>query len=150
MALRIILHIVGDIHQPLHAVTKVSHNYPQGDRGGNLVLLQKNRIAPNLHAYWDRGAGLWSTHHHYSSRQIKTIAKRLESKYPCSLQKNTDLDPMHWALESHQIAINLAYHSLPSANQPSLEYQQKAQQQSQERVALAGCRLANLLNSANI
>ena len=58
IALRILLHVVGDIHQPLHAATRVSTEFPKGDQGGNLVRLDNTPIAKNLHAYWDKGAGL--------------------------------------------------------------------------------------------
>lgn len=34
-ALRLIIHYVGDIHQPLHAVSEVDHRFPTGDMGGN-------------------------------------------------------------------------------------------------------------------
>ena len=37
LALRILLHVVGDLHQPMHAVTCVSKLHPKGDRGGNSV-----------------------------------------------------------------------------------------------------------------
>ena len=40
LALRILLHVVGDLHQPLHAVTRISMELPKGDRGGNLVPLR--------------------------------------------------------------------------------------------------------------
>jgi S1/P1 Nuclease len=34
-ALRFIIHLVGDIHQPLHCATRVTKKHPEGDRGGN-------------------------------------------------------------------------------------------------------------------
>ena len=55
--LRILIHVVGDIHQPLHAITRFSQKHPEGDRGGNLWYLKPNPIATNLHAYRDRGGG---------------------------------------------------------------------------------------------
>ena len=39
LALRLLIHVVGDIHQPLHAVTRVSSQLPEGDLGGNLFPL---------------------------------------------------------------------------------------------------------------
>jgi hypothetical protein len=32
---RYLVHIVGDIHQPLHSVSLFNETYPSGDRGGN-------------------------------------------------------------------------------------------------------------------
>jgi hypothetical protein len=39
-ALRLIIHFVGDIHQPLHCATRVDSAHPEGDRGGNLVSIK--------------------------------------------------------------------------------------------------------------
>ena len=142
--LRILLHVVGDVHQPLHAATKVSDAYPLGDHGGNLVFLQKNAVAPNLHAYWDRGGGLLNSKRFYSSKQIKLIARQLEAQTPCDLA-HQDLDPMHWALESHKIAVDVAYKKLPSTLETNISYQKEVQQYTNKRIAIAGCRLAAIL-----
>ena len=52
-ALRMLIHYVGDVHQPLHAVAEVDSTYPSGDRGGNLETLPSVCGASNLHAMWD-------------------------------------------------------------------------------------------------
>jgi hypothetical protein len=52
-ALRLLIHYVGDLHQPLHAVTEVDSTYPSGDRGGNLEAIPSICGAANLHAVWD-------------------------------------------------------------------------------------------------
>jgi hypothetical protein len=36
-ALRLLIHFIGDIHQPLHATSRVDSSYPKGDAGGNFV-----------------------------------------------------------------------------------------------------------------
>ncbi len=48
LALRFIIHIVGDLHQPLHAGTGT-------DKGGNDVRVTFFRDDTNLHAVWDSG-----------------------------------------------------------------------------------------------
>jgi len=35
MAVRLIIHYLGDIHQPLHSAELVDSKYPKGDAGGN-------------------------------------------------------------------------------------------------------------------
>src|SRR5258708_18837230 len=45
-----LLHLVGDVHQPLHAATRVSRSDPQGDAGGTLVKLSGKSY--QLHAFW--------------------------------------------------------------------------------------------------
>jgi hypothetical protein len=50
VALCWVLHLIGDMHQPLHTGALVSPRlYPQGDRGGNETLANDS----NLHAVWD-------------------------------------------------------------------------------------------------
>jgi hypothetical protein len=41
-ALRLVIHYVGDLHQPLHTVSEVDYEYPAGDRGGNEEKLPSN------------------------------------------------------------------------------------------------------------
>ena len=52
-ALRLIIHYVGDAHQPLHAVAEVDDDHPTGDRGGNDQWVPNKDGAGNLHAVWD-------------------------------------------------------------------------------------------------
>lgn len=52
-AMRFLIHYVGDIHQPLHSTSRVNHEYPKGDFGGNLVHLPDKEGAHNLHSVWD-------------------------------------------------------------------------------------------------
>ena len=47
------MHYVGDIHQPLHASTRVNSKYPIGDRGGNSFPLTSKDGINELHAVWD-------------------------------------------------------------------------------------------------
>jgi hypothetical protein len=54
VALCWILHLVGDMHQPLHTVALFSHAYfPEGDRGGNRIDVAWEGETRNLHAVWD-------------------------------------------------------------------------------------------------
>ena len=55
--MRLLIHIVGDMHQPLHNVNMYNYTYPNGDLGGNkekLMLL--NNTLMILHSYFDSGA----------------------------------------------------------------------------------------------
>ena len=53
VALCWIMHLVGDVHQPLHAVSMFSREHPDGDRGGNAIVVRGNDDVLRLHAYWD-------------------------------------------------------------------------------------------------
>src|SRR5580704_1008224 len=43
-------HLVGDVHQPLHATSQFSSAFPSGDEGGNKVLICTTDCHENLHA----------------------------------------------------------------------------------------------------
>jgi hypothetical protein len=58
MFIRYIIHLIGDIHQPLHSTTFFNATYqpPTGDMGGNLInvtLMDGTKV--NLHSYFDSG-----------------------------------------------------------------------------------------------
>lgn len=140
LSLRMLLHLVGDLHQPLHAATQISKSLPKGDLGGNLFPLGKNPLAHTLHAYWDKGA--WSLINRKSS--IKTLALEWEKEWPCSLVPG-ETNPELWAQESHQLALTQVY-SIHPHQVPNKKYQLMAQEISKKQIVFAGCRLANLLN----
>ncbi len=59
VALCWVFHLVGDVHQPLHAVSVFSALYPEGDRGGTRFYV---RVGPgsatvSLHYLWDNALG---------------------------------------------------------------------------------------------
>ncbi len=142
LSLKILIHLVGDIHQPLHTVNRVSKRLPQGDLGGNLYALAKTPIGQNLHQYWDNGAGvlLGQT----KLFQIRNKASQLEQKWSCTIAKK-QINPQKWVNEAHRLAVTQVYVT-PAYRTPGKRYQLSAQSISQKQILLAGCRLANLLN----
>lgn len=140
IALRIILHVVGDIHQPLHTITRVSQNSPKGDRGGNDFHLGRNKVGNTLHRYWDRGGGFLKPK--FSDTEIRILAKQLEHQWSCPAP---DLELMHWVQASHALAIKHAY-AIEEYTIPSMEYEKNTQYLTQQQLVYAGCRLAYILN----
>lgn len=54
VALCWILHLTGDLHQPLHNVALYSRAFfPEGDRGGNSIAIEREGRVRNLHSVWD-------------------------------------------------------------------------------------------------
>jgi hypothetical protein len=51
--LRLLIHYLGDIHQPLHTVSRYAKEFPKGDMGGNLFMLKQVGEVNELHALWD-------------------------------------------------------------------------------------------------
>jgi hypothetical protein len=157
-ALRYLIHFVGDVHQPLHAVARESDKHPTGDRGGNdfaivppASLATMPRPPQNLHVLWDLGAGLFPRIGRPldgpREESVRRLAADLKMKHPPGAF-DAELrieDPMKWAKEGLEIARNVVY-TLPEGSQPSAEYMRKAREVSGERAALAAYRLADLLN----
>ena len=52
-ALRLLIHYLGDIHQPMHTISRVDDKYPKGDVGGNAFPVPNHYDADNLHSVWD-------------------------------------------------------------------------------------------------
>ena len=56
---RYLLHVVGDIHQPLHGITLYNSTYRYGDIAGNKLTVKRiDGGETNLHSFWDMGAYL--------------------------------------------------------------------------------------------
>jgi S1/P1 Nuclease len=52
-ALRMLIHYLGDVHQPLHCLARIDKKFPIGDKGGNLFTLPNHYESADLHAVWD-------------------------------------------------------------------------------------------------
>jgi S1/P1 Nuclease len=55
IALAWLFHLVGDIHQPLHAAQIFTVDYPNGDKGENEICIRVTQDGQpmNLHRFWD-------------------------------------------------------------------------------------------------
>jgi hypothetical protein len=139
--LKVLIHTVGDIHQPLQTSTKLSTRYPRGDYGGNLYRLSHSSWGKNLHQYWDNGAGLLMSH---QANYINKTAQRLEIKWGCSIA-NLNKTPEEWLDSTHYLSVTQVY-SLRTHHKPSKHYQKKTRRLCEQQITYAGCRLAYILN----
>jgi len=148
IALSFLIHFVGDVHQPLHCTVRYSKKFSQGDKNGILFLIQ-NPTANNLHSFWDEGLGLlpMTNNTAMSGKSIEKLAKEIQQKYPEKFfgDKIYNLKAKDWAKQSFQIAKNFAYNTQENAV-PSAQYITQGQILVKQQLALAGYRLANLLN----
>jgi len=110
-ALSWVLHMVGDIHQPLHVSDQYSKEFPAGNAAGTLewVADPMSESPMPLHILWDTNS-LRST----KLEEIDRNAKELMKKYPRSSfpQLATKVTPdtfEKWARESYKIAVDFAY-----------------------------------------
>ena len=110
-ALAWLLHLVGDIHQPLHVSERYSKEFPAGNGAGTQewVMDPVNNIPIPLHLLWDSNI--------YRSTALDAVeqnAQELMKKYPRSaFPELTGLegpgDFERWARESYDVAGDFAY-----------------------------------------
>jgi S1/P1 Nuclease len=156
-------HLIGDVHQPLHAISIVNTMYPNGDQGGNLFAVRANGNVMRLHGYWDE---LLGTSDGYGA--VDFLATEIMLKPQCDPAKlpqyKSDTTFSSWADESHSLGAAVAYlngrlrgvpyadyqdQKLTAEDVPALppSYQSTAREVAEQRVALAGYRLADQLKA---
>jgi len=145
-SLKFLIHFVGDLHQPLHAID--NH-----DRGGNdvrvLALRADDGRNTNLHAAWDTGL-INLSEETEAARAARLLSRPLEM-HPGDL----DLDPVKWAEQSHETATRVTYvypsfsPTGPGPDPIALDdgYRTRALAAIDHQLYLAGSRLAALLNA---
>lgn len=135
-----LLHIVGDIHQPLHTSTRVTKADPDGDAGGNTVKLDCAKC--ELHFFWDDLLG--------TENDLPGVLKKARKLPKPKASLIAKMDEREWVAEGFQAAQQVVYTPpIGPDDGPyalSLEYKKRAGKLAKQRVALAGARLAKLLN----
>jgi hypothetical protein len=145
-----LIHLVGDIHQPLHCATLVNSNYPApaGDKGGNEFYVKPADAGVNLHSIWDQSLGRTIN---FMTQLNYAIQISAEHPRPSLQELSKDKTPVTWSKESRAIAIASAYlrGNLQGSTQrddaPALPegYTKNMKQIAERRAALAGYRLAD-------
>ena len=148
-----LLHLVGDVHQPLHAVARFTKDDRDGDSGGNGVMLCPPTLPltctkadkRTLHSYWDGALG--------QSRKPAAafaVAARYEGFTPSAAELAAP--PSQWIEESVTAAKLFAYAAPIGASsatysiRPNSAYARDTGSVAEQRVRLAGARLAEILN----
>ncbi len=128
------VHMLQDIHQPLHTFARVD-NECVADRGGNLVCLtkqSKNNCDLNLHRYWDQGFGVFN----HMSRLVP-------------YQGDATFDPQRWINESlhfvHTVYIDPNSKDYNSQAYFSGAYKASAQQLVENQVSKTQARTLKYL-----
>jgi hypothetical protein len=135
VALKWVVHLVGDIHQPLHAGER-------GDKGGNDVKgITFDGRNTNLHSLWDSGLL-----HSFGQSDDAIVGQLLDE-----IGRRSDIAAIsggtveQWAMESHDIARDVVYHNLPNSLEIGPPYVAAARPVIYERLLRAGVRLGALL-----
>ena len=154
------LHLMGDLHQPLHCASWFSAEFPgnDGDRGGNGVAIQPHGAPVKLHSFWDGllGTGESYTFIDHTADTIET--NPLSAKVKLKELKNHKTY-QSWADESFNYAGAFAYldgnlehakyhEHITAAEVPDLNsnYEDNARSLAQRRIAAAGIRLGQKLS----
>jgi hypothetical protein len=131
-----IVHIVGDLHQPLHSAER-NH-----DRGGNDVMVAEIGRATNLHAAWDSGIIRASGR---DDRSLAAAAEQwLMSQNEAAMTTGSFVD---WTNEGHKLSREFVYVQV-SDHRISNAERVDAIRIIEKRIARAGVRLADVLNRA--
>jgi len=129
--LKLVIHMIGDIHQPLHVGTGE-------DRGGNDVRLQWFWEDSNLHRVWDSEM--------IESFQLSytELAKELDTATHDQIEDWQDDSVREWAYESMEFRDQV--YDLPDDMRLSYEYRYYNKEIIYKRLLQAGIRMAGVLN----
>ena len=128
-ALKYLVHLVADVHQPLHA------GYAD-DRGGNQFQLRAFMRGSNLHALWDGGL--------LRQRDLdNTALVAVLQSVPLGAD-GKNLNVVHMAQESCRVVALAGFYPPDGLSEA---YVQRFTPVVQQRLALAGARLAAMLNA---
>jgi hypothetical protein len=169
MALALLEHLVGDIHQPLHCATKYffSHGQLRDDKGGNDEFVLNGPPGEdkfNLHAFWDsawrasfdEATGNILLDARFNQRDwldpatVRDLAISLDHAAPPAENLAPGFDA--WARESNALARDIVYPGITTTdNQKHCRlgraYVARARDLARRHLLLAGLRLATLLNA---
>lgn len=130
LALRFAVHIVGDLHQPLHAGNGT-------DRGGNDFEVVWFGRESNLHRVWD--SGMIDGQKLSFTEWARWLGARLDDE---RLEAWSDADPELWIAESTEIRDGI----YPASPRISWDYQYAQLPMVRQRLSQAGVRIAAWLN----
>lgn len=156
IALRYLIHYVGDAHQPLHNVAEVNSKTPTGDRGGNEFNLKSHYGSDNLHSVWDHT--IYEFHGKLDIPFSKAGFSAFEQDVTGVVGRQThvtgttDLNTNHWSAETVKIASTLAYPLAQKFEGTSLpdSYVAATRPVAENQLVKAGLRLANIINNLDM
>lgn len=142
-----LIHLTGDVHQPLHCTSRFTKQLPHGDQGGNLVFVTPGR---NLHSLWDGLAGTEISDEFVNRFATGVTAELVRGKGP---NPRLSRDPKRWIDEGFALAEHDVYTFGPASgsreNPVELpeNYEAGARRIARVQLAKAGFRLAAILNA---
>ncbi len=150
---RILLHCVAEIHHPLHCISLHNLDFTCGDQGGRLFKIN-DPTSVNLRDLWDNAVkdvvtpvGRFYYGSYDEREEVQALIAIITTMFPDDdPSQSNSFDFEAWAEESHLLAINYAYNNIQPGEKPSSDYLRMRNQIVYHQIALAGYRLAKLLN----
>ena len=133
LALKMVIHFVGDLHQPMHLGHK-------SDLGGNTLKIKFFGTESNLHTVWD--TDLVEAAHKWSYTEWMEQIDRADKRGQRRMTNGTIDD---WAHETHNLAAEV-YAMTPAGTDISYDYVANAAPIIEQQLLKAGLRLARILN----
>jgi len=149
--LRMLIHIVGDIHQPCHCITYYSPDFPNGDRGGTRFKIKDDAYG-SLHSLTDAAFGLGNRRperpmNQEDKRYLDNLVTHLKENFPREMfDQLADKTIDSWREESYNIGVDFVYAYILPNEDVSEEVMEEGKIVAGKQLALAGYRLGNLLN----
>lgn len=159
-----VLHLTGDLHQPLHDANIVTKERPGGDQlGGLFIVRYADGKQINLHSFWDQLGGVDRGY-----KPIASLANALMASPALKLsalpEYRDDKTIASWVQEGFRIAVDFAYSEdhvryvridaiesgkVSASEIPvmSSDYIGTAHEIANRRMVLAGARLADELKT---
>lgn len=156
IAIAWIMHIGGDLHQPLHTSARVTDLESKGDQGGNLFLLTPKGTPRdkqlNLHWFWDSIVGRNVTFEEgmCDDDYIVPIAEKITKKHPfAAVQSRMNIgNYAEWQKDSFALnQTDVFSPDLVRFETPSEKYKKNTYKIAQEQMAMAGYRLGETMNA---
>jgi len=151
MMARYLIHVVGDVHQPLHAACLINELFPDGDFGGNEFKIIFSDNINNLHKLFDSGIGRLGQSpvrplNQSFSQELKNLAQAYIEEFPKTnlSEFNTKSNSSEWIEESHDIAQDFIYKNSKINSTQSEDFLDKSYYIVKRRISLGGYRLAEL------
>lgn len=129
--LKMLIHLVGDIHQPLHVGTGK-------DRGGNDTRVQWFNERSNLHRVWDSEM-IEDTKLSYTE-----FSAAINHPTENQIDRWQDSDVLDWAYEAMELRDQV--YDLPQDHRLGYQYQYKNRDLLDRQLLKGGIRLAGVLN----
>ncbi len=153
-----VLHAAADLHQPLHSAELFSPDYPQGDGAGGRQFVKDplSGEAVSLHWLWDDAVHRSGLVAEVDQRASELMTRHPRSSLAGAAEPAQPDDVGRWVwMETYPLAVSLAYGRRPATGRLTGQasavpdaYWSEVKRVSEERLTLAGYRLADLVVAA--